>query len=455
MSCTLLIPVTLSQCRRNPVDGRPGAGHHGLIMGGSRGARRLAARIVPGLAPLRRSRQYRLLCAGQMTSFAGNMISFVAMPYQAYQLTRSSLVVGLLSVAELAPLVVTALLGGALADRVDRRRLIRASQCFLCGIGAALALNAAAWRQLWLLFLLAVLGAGLLGVQRPSLEALVPVLLRRDQLPAAAALTGLLGNAVSLAGPLLGGFLIRLGGLPAAYAADSAASVIALLAFARLSAVPPLPEAARPGLRGIADGVRYARSRPELLGSYLIDMSAMLFGAPQALFPAIAARLGGPTVLGLLYAAPAAGGLIVSMTSGWASRVHRHGRAIEAAVCGWGAGITAFGFAPGLWWAVAALAAAGAADMVSGIFRMTMWNQTIPAGLRGRLAGLEMISYTTGEPAGNLEAGLVATATGSVRIALVSGGVLSVLGAAAVVAALPGLWGFDARDHPPPGPGGG
>ncbi len=422
-------------------------------MGGSgragRGAfRRLAARLGPDIALLRRSREFRLLYGGQLAAFTGTMISFVAMPYQAYQLTRSSLVVGLLSVAELVPLVAAALLGGALADAVDRGRLIRVSQGFLCCSGAALALNAAAWHQLWLLFLLAAASAGLYGLQRPSVEALVPVLVRRDELAAAAALAGLLGNTVNLAGPLLGGFLIKLGGLPAGYIADSAACVVALLAFARLRATPPAPEAARPSLRGLADGLRYASSRPELLGSYLIDISAMLFGAPYALFPAIAARLGGPAVLGLLYAAPGAGGVIVSLTGGWAGRVHRHGRAIVLAVAGWGAGITAFGFATSLWWAVAALAAAGAADMISGIFRMTMWNETIPARLRGRLAGLEMISYTTGEPVGNLEAGLVAAATGSVRIAVVSGGVASVLGAVLVAAALPGLWRFDARGHP-------
>jgi hypothetical protein len=410
--------------------------------------RRLAAGLGPDIALLRRSDGFRRLYAGQLWSYAGNSISFVGMPYQAYQLTHSSLVVGLLSFAELVPLVATALLGGALADAVDRRRLIRGCQLFLCGSGAALALNAAAWHQLWLLFLLAVLSTGLYGLQRPSLEALVPVLIRRDELPAAAALTGLLGNAVSLAGPLLGGVAIAAGGLPVAYVADSAACVIALLIFSRMHATPPPPEAARPSLSGVLAGLRYARSRPELLGTYLIDISAMLFGAPYALFPAIAARLGGPAVLGVLYAAPAAGGLIMSMASGWTRRVSRHGRAIVLAVCGWGAGIAAFGFAPGLWWAVAALAAAGGADMVSGIFRMTMWNQTIPASLRGRLAGLEMISYTTGEPVGNLEAGLVAAATGSVRTAVVSGGVLSVLGAAVVAAAMPMLWRFDARDHP-------
>jgi MFS family permease len=441
------------------TDGGAGTGRGGGAAAGqpSRRARirRLAAGLGPDIALLRRADEFRRLYAGQLWSYAGNSISFVGMPYQAYRLTHSSLVVGLLSFAELVPLVATALLGGALADAVDRRKLITGSQLFLCGSGAALALNAAAWHQLWLLFLLAVLSTGLYGLQRPSLEALVPLLVSRDELPAAAALTGLLGNAVSLVGPLLGGIAIAAGGLPVAYLADSAACVVALLIFSRMHATPPPPEAARPSLSGVADGLRYARSRPELLGTYLIDISAMLFGAPYALFPAIAARLGGPAVLGVLYAAPAAGGLIMSMASGWTSRVSRHGRAIVLAVCGWGAGIAAFGFAPGLWWAVAALAVAGAADMVSGIFRMTMWNQTIPASLRGRLAGLEMISYTTGEPVGNLEAGLVAAATGSVRTAVVSGGVLSVLGAAVVAAALPMLWRFDARDHPggsgPPG----
>jgi MFS family permease len=175
----------------------------------------------------------------------------------------------------------------------------------------------------------------------------------------------------------------------------------------------------------------------------------MFFGAPFALFPAYAARIGGPAVLGLLYAAPGAGALLISATGGWAGRVHRHGRAIALAVCGWGAAIAAFGLAPGLWWAVAALAVAGGADMISGIFRMTMWNRTIPARLRGRLAGLEMISYTTGEPLGNLESGLAASLVGSTRVAIVSGGLACVVAAAVVTAALPMLWRYDARTDVP------
>jgi hypothetical protein len=176
-------------------------------------------------------------------------------------------------------------------------------------------------------------------------------------------------------------------------------------------------------------------------------MAAMFFGAPYALFPALAAQLGGPAVLGLLYAAPAAGGVLVSVTSGWTARVSRQGRAIALAAAAWGAAIALLAWAPGLWWAVAALAAAGGADMISALFRMTMWNQTIPAGLRGRLAGLEMISYTTGEPLGSLEAGLAAALTGSARVSIASGGIACVAAAALITIALPGLWRYDARQR--------
>src|SRR5260221_6328718 len=172
----------------------------------------------------------------------------------------------------------------------------------------------------------------------------------------------------------------------------------------------------------------------------------MFFGAPYAVFPQLAAGLGGPAVLGLLYAAPGIGAMAVSATSTWTRHVHRHGRACALAVWGWGIAIAAFAYGPSLPLAVLALAVAGGSDMVSGIFRMTMWNQSIPARVRGRMAGLEMISYSTGEPIGNLEAGAVATLTGSVRFAVVSGGLLSLLGAAIVSLALPALWRYDARD---------
>jgi MFS family permease len=426
-----------------------GSGQDTPPRGGALG--RAARRARPDLSPLRRSPEFRRLYAGQAASFAGSMITYVALPYQAYQLTRSSLVVGLLSVTEVVPLVIAALLGGALADAADRRRLILGAEIAGLAVAGALAANAAAWHQVWLLFVLAVAGSFAGGMQRPSLDALVPQLVAPGDLAAAASLSGLLGNGAQVLGPLLGGTLIAAAGLPAAYLVDTASCLIGLAMYARLRSFPPEPEAGRPSLRGVAEGLRYVRGRRELLGTYLIDIAAMFFGAPYALFPAVAARWGGAAALGLLYAAPGIGALLISATGGWAGHVHRHGRAIALAVCGWGLAIAAFGLAPGLWWAVAALAVAGGADMISGIFRMTMWNQTIPSRLRGRLAGLEMISYTTGEPLGNLESGLAASLTGSVRIAIVSGGVACVAAAVIVAAALPMLWRYDARTSMPEG----
>jgi MFS family permease len=395
-------------------------------------------------AALRRSRDFRLLYLGQFGGLAGSMICYVAMPYQAYQITHSSLVVGLLSCAELIPVVVAGLVGGILADTLERRRLIVLTQAAAaCGVGGLVG-NALLWHQLWVLFVLAALVALALGLQRPSVEALVPVLVARDDLAAAAALGGALGTLTFTLVPLIAGALLT-GGLTLAYGVGCAACLLAIAPFACMRSQPPVPGADRPSLAGLVDGLRYAKSRPDLLGTYLIDIGAMLFGAPFAVFPQIAARLGGPAALGLLYAAPGLGSLLVSVTSGWTRRVHRHGRAIALAVVGWGVAIVAFGFAPSLPLAVIALAAAGGADMVSGLFRMTMWNQSIPARVRGRLAGLEMISYSTGEPLGSLETGAVAALTGSVRFAVVSGGLLSLAGAVVVSLALPALWRYDSR----------
>jgi MFS family permease len=396
-------------------------------------------------AALRHSRDFRLLYAGQAGGSAGSMICYVAMPYQAYQISHSSLVVGILSCAELIPVVLAGLLGGVLADALERRRLILLTQATAACAVAGLVANALLWHQLWVLFALAAMAAGAFGLQRPSVEALVPVLVTRDDLAAASALGGTLGTLTHTLVPLAGGGLLA-GGLPLAYAVGFAACAAALVPFARMRSHPPAPGADRPSLAGLADGLRYARSRPDLLGTYLIDIGAMFFGAPQAVFPQLAARLGGPPALGLLYAAPGLGAVIVSVTSRWTRRVHRHGRAIALAVVGWGIAIAAFGFAPDLPLAAAALAAAGGADMVSGLFRMTMWNQSIPARVRGRLAGLEMISYSTGEPLGNLETGALATLTGSVRLAVVSGGLLSLAGAVIVSLALPALWRYDSQD---------
>ncbi len=415
--------------------------------------RAASARLRPDLAPFRHSRQFRLLYAGQAAGTVSAMICYVAVPYQAYQLSRSSLVVGLVSAAELVPVLIAGLVGGVLADAVERRVLIVATQAGAAACMVALAVNALLWQRLWVLFLAGGLLAGVFGLQRPSVEAIVPTLIAREDLHGASALASLLGTAAQVGGPLLAGLLLT-GGAPVAYLIAAAACAVAVLPFGAMAGSRSDGlgdgdgDGDGPSLRGLAAGMRYARSRPDLLGTYLIDLGAMLFGAPYAVFPQVAASLGGPAVLGVLYAAPGFGAVAVSLTSRWTRQVHRHGRAIALAVCGWGIAITAFGLAPGLALAVLALAVAGAADTVSGLFRMTMWNQSIPARVRGRLAGLEMISYSTGEPLGNVETGAVATVTGSVRLAVVTGGLASLLGAAIVCLALPALWRYDARAAP-------
>jgi MFS family permease len=414
------------------------------------GTRRSAVRrrltsLAIDVTPLRESREFRLLFIGQAVSFAGSMITYVAIPFQTYQLTHSSLVVGLVSLAELAPILLMSFVGGALADAVDRRRMVRITQISACVIVGVLVVNAALPHpQLWILFVVVVAAAGVDALERPSLDALVPRIVARDKLTAAAALEGLRGNLGQVLGPPVAGILIVTVGLPATYGVDVATFLVATVALTLMHAVPAAPDAEGVSLRAALAGLRYASGRQDLLGSYLVDMNAMFFGMPMALFPQIASGLGGPAVLGLLYAAPSVGSLLATITSGWTRAVRRHGRAIALAAASWGIAIVAFGFAPSLWVALLSLTAAGAADMISGVFRMTLWNQTIPDAMRGRLAGIEMISYSSGPAMGNLEAGVVGSIAG-VRASVVSGGILCVVGTAALSALLPRFWKYRAQ----------
>jgi MFS family permease len=363
----------------------------------------------------------------QSVSFLGSMLTYVALPYQVYRLTHSSLAVGFLGLAELGPLLVTVFLGGALADALDRRKLVL-------------------WTE-------ASLAAGLMsalgGLQRPSLDSLTPRFVDREEIPAAAALSMLRGSVGMIAGPALAGTMIAGAGLAATYAADFLSYLLSLLAFRMIRAVPPPEGSSGPSVAGVLQGLRYATSRQELVGTYIVDFVAMVFGMPLALFPAIADHLGGPRVLGLLYAAPAVGALLASLTSRWTARVHRHGRAVLGAAAVWGLAIVAFGLSDRFPLALAFLALAGAADGVSGLFRMTIWNQTIPDDLRGRLASIEIVSYTSGPLLGHAEAG-AAAALGGVRFSVVSGGALCVAGVVACALLLPRFLAYDARLAPGP-----
>jgi MFS family permease len=417
--------------------------------------RRLAGAAALDIGPLKRHRDFRLLFTGQALSFFGSEITYVAIPYQTFQLTHSTLMVGLISLAEFVPLLVMPFIGGALSDAFDRRRLVQFAELgSALGVGILLVNALLPEPRLWVLFVVVPFLAALYGIFRPSLDALVPRLVTREELPAASALEGFRGTLGSIAGPALAGVIIAVAGLPVAYALDLFTFVASLGTLWLMRSVPPPEDAARPSIAGVLEGIRYAWSREELLGTYGVDIVAMFFGMPMALFPAVAEEFGGAGVLGLLYAAPSVGALVATGTSGWIARVHRHGLAVVFAALGWGVSIIVFGLAENLALALVALGAAGASDMVSGIFRMTMWNQTIPDRLRGRLAGIEQVSYTSGPLLGNLRAGVIGELAG-VRASIVSGGVLCVIGVVLMAAALPVFRRYDARasqsDSPPVG----
>jgi len=413
------------------------------------GPRRLVRLAAIDIGPLRRHRDYRLLWIGRAVSLFGSEITYVAIPYQVYRLTGSVAVVGLISLVELVPLLTSAVLGGAFADAVDRRRMLLLTELGLAASSGVLVFNALLPSpQLWVLFVVAALSASLTGFQRPSLDALTPRLVERDELMAVGALDSLRWTFGNIGGPAVGGILIATVGLAGVYAIDIGTFLFSLVMLNAMRAVPPPPDAERPSLRRIAEGFRYARSRPELLGTYGVDIVAMFFGMPNALFPAFAQKFGGAGVLGLLYAAPSVGSLLATATSGWTARVHRHGLGVILAAAVWGLGILLLGLASSLPLALAALALAGGADMVSGIFRSTIWNQTIPDRLRGRLAGIEQVSYSTGPLLGDLEAGVVGSLAG-VRVSIVSGGALCIVGVAAAALLLPAFRRYDARTFVP------
>ena len=379
------------------------------------------------LSLLRHNRNFRLLYIGQCVSFLGTMITSVALPYQIYHQTHSTLMVGLLSLAQLLPLLITALLGGVLADRHHRRTLLLISEFCLALGCAALALNASLetpW--ILILFLVSPLMSALNGLHRPALESIVQQVVAKEDYPSVSALSTFKYSVCAIVGPAIGGLLIDQCGLVTTYLIDLASFAISLSALWMMGHIPKPPRTEDLSTwHSLKNGFNYAFSRQELVGTYAVDFSAMIFGMPTALFPAIALNFGGANTLGLLYSAPAVGALLISCFNGW-KHFKRHGVAIAIAAALWGISIIFFGLTNQLWLALFFLMLAGAFDGISGIYRSIMWNETIPANYRGRLAGIEMISYISGPKLGDTEAGLVAAAFG-ITASVVSGGALCVL----------------------------
>ena len=397
------------------------------------------------LSPLRVSRDYRLLFFGQLISFFGSMMTFIVVPWQMYQLTGSSAMVGYIYLAEFVPMVILAFVGGALADYFDKRRLLRWTEM---GQGAASALLLAnsflPQPQIWVLFVCVALHAGLAAVQRPAFESFIQKVIPPEHMAAVMALNSIRWSVGAIVSPAIAGVIAVSLGPSVAYALDLVTFAGTIYAVYAINAVPPPDNAERPSWEGIRKAWRYAFSRQELVGTYFIDIAAMFFAMPQALYPALAVYYG-EKYIGLFPAAIAAGALLASLTSGWTKNVQRHGVMVIVAAALWGVAIVLFGSVDSIVLALLFLVAAGFFDMISGIFRGSIWNQTIPNYLRGRLASIEMISYLTGPMLGSAKMGIVAEAVG-VKFALVSGGALCVAAVLGTAVFLPRFFAYDGRE---------
>lgn len=395
----------------------------------------------------RRNRNFTFLFLGQFISYIGTAITSVALPYQIYMETHSTLMVGLLSLAQLIPLVFTALMGGVFADRYHRRVLLLSAEAMLALGAVLLALNASSTNtHTWVIFVVAAVMSAFNGLHRPALDSLVQQIVKKADFPTVSAVGMFKFSVCMIGGPAVGGLMIAHFGLVTTYLLDFGSFILSLTAIFCMRGIPkPAGVADVSALAAMKQGWQYALSRQELIGTYVVDFVAMIFGMPSALFPAIAHSLGGVKVLGLLYAAPAVGALLVSLLSGWSRDIKRHGRAIVIAAGLWGAAIIIFGIFTHfmmLFPALCFLALAGMFDAVSGIFRGILWNETIPNHLRGRMSSIEMISYLSGPKMGDTEAGLVAAVFG-VTTSVISGGVLCVIGVMAVAWWLPVFWGYE------------
>ena len=402
-------------------------------------------RIRIDLTPLRTSPQFRLLFAGGLITYLGSMVTYVAIPFQVAELTGSYIAVGLIGLAEIAPLVFFGLYGGSLADRLDKRRVVVIGEVAAFLLAATLAVNALLPApHLAVIYVVAMLFAAVDGLQRPSLDAILPRVVSHDDLSAAGALNSLRGNLAAIAGPAIGGLILAASGPAMAYALDALSFIASAAILWRLRPIPPVvAQATERSLRHIVTGMKYAWSRKDIMGTYAVDLAAMTFAFPFALFPFIAEDFGAPWALGLLYSAGFVGGMAFGLTSGWTPRIRHHGRAVAfAAVC-WGAAVGLTGIAPSIWWVLGLLAIAGYFDMLSGHFRQLMWNQSIPDDVRGRMAGIEMLSYSIGPLLGQVRSTTAASLT-SLRVSLASGGVLCVAAVTVACFAFPAMWRYDA-----------
>ena len=387
-------------------------------------------RLLVDIAPLRESAPYRALFSGQLVSLLGTQLTIVALPFQVYILTHSSLAVGLIGLVQLGPTLLFTLYGGTLADALDRRRVLFMTQLLLLTITVALAVISLLRRPaIWLLYLLAALLAGLAGIDGPARGAMTRNLVRRELFPATAALNSLMRQTGAVVGPALAGIIISRFNLSLAYWLDAITYGAALLTVALLPPQPPQGRGRVAGWTSFREGIHYLRGRPVVQGVLLTDINAMVFGMPRALFPALGLTVfrSGAQAVGLLFAAPAVGALVGAAGSGWVGRITRPGRAVLLMVGLWGIAITIFGLSTWLPAALLMLAFAGWADTISEVLRSSMLQLSTPDHLRGRITAVWLAQANSSPRLGDVESGLVAAVTNA-QVSATSGGIACVAG---------------------------
>ena len=405
------------------------------------------AKMAIDLSPLKKYPDFRNLWTAGLISYLGSMITYVALPFHLKEITGSYLAVGVLGVIEIVPLIIFGLYGGVLADSVDRKKMIWATEAGALVIVAILLANSILPNPATLvIYIAAALFAVVDGLQRPSMGAILPRLVSHEDLPSATNLLTLRWQFGFIVGPTLGGIIFSTFSISAGYAIDIATYLISLVFLARVRNIPPSSKGDKPSLAALLEGVRYAFSRQDLLATYVIDLAAMFFAMPNALFPFWADLLHSPWALGLFYAAGVTGAIVVTLTSGWAKDYRFHGKAIIWAAIGWGAAIALAGLTDSLIMVLICLAIAGGSDQISALFRNTIWNQTIPDNLRGRLAGIELLSYSVGPLAGQLRAASMAAAT-SLTFSVTSGGIICVVVVAILAILMPDFRKYDAQTN--------
>jgi len=399
--------------------------------------------VLPDISPLKESRDYRLLWSSTFISETGRQITLVAIFIQVYEITGSPAIVGAVGAAQFVALLLTTVLAGPLVDRMDRRLLLLWAQIGYALVTGVLVVGAAMQdTPIALVFVAAAVASAIGGIAAPTRSAMVANVVPIHGLANAQALNQVMWNATMIVGPALGGFVIQRFGLAWGYGLDLVTYAATITAATLMKPLPPsagehlVPD----GFAAVKESFSFLRTQKVLQSTFAIDLVAMIFGMPRALFPILAVqRFGGDAqTVGLLFAAPAAGALLGALTAGWVGQIKRQGLAVISAVAVWGAGIVAFGLTRSLVPALCFLAVAGAADVISAVFRSTILQTSVPDHLRGRLSAVNILVVAGGPRLGDVEAGLVAQMVSPV-FSVVSGGLACLFGTVVVAAVFPQL----------------